>query len=623
MSDLLSGQISFSGLGSGTDFNSIVSQLMVVESIPLNRLKGKRDTYDARKEAVDSILKVMEEAQEKIKKLSSRENFVKKEATVAKDSVATAKANGDAADASYVLEVTQVAEYSTAVGSGGTFTSKTDTLGKDGIFAYSIGGGDDILIPVRADMTLEQLAKVINDDPDNPGVRMVLNGEGPNFSFGFKSTKTGKDQEILVDTHATTSGDIFGTMVFDSTQTGADAIYKVDGYELHSASNDITIADGLEASIFGIGTTNVVVKTDKEAVKENIQEFLDAVNSVIKEIDNYTNINSEDKEVRKKDEASDLNDPNEDAMSTYLKDLVSTKAVAKGNILTGESSVKTFDSRISNMLTSLGLGFSRKQSEDDVGGDLIATFAEMGIKVNSVQGDPNFGMFEIAPSSGRTNSEGKEETGVQDGDQDRFDDYIENHIDDVVDFFVADNKIETSSTGFFYVSHIESALEPGAYDVTYSVVQDPSDPTKTLIENVFINGEPASEDNGLYSVGFAAGGAAGLSIRISDTVINDYNETIKVQQGKINEVANMFNTELRPYTDFDISSENGALAVLRNGYKDTMKSLDDQLWREEARLGRWETRKKLEFARLETLLSRYNNSSQSMSAQLGGLMKTY
>lgn len=56
---LLSGSIRFTGLGSGTDFDSMVTKLIEVEQVRTKRLESWRAGWEAKSEAFDTLSATM------------------------------------------------------------------------------------------------------------------------------------------------------------------------------------------------------------------------------------------------------------------------------------------------------------------------------------------------------------------------------------------------------------------------------------------------------------------------------------------------------------------------------------------------------------------------------------
>lgn len=375
-----------------------------------------------------------------------------------------------------------------------------------------------------------------------------------------------------------------------SIQEAKNAIFKVDNWpkDVESASNTVKdVIEGVEFTIMGHGKAQITIQSDSSSVKKNIQEYLDAVNSVVKVMQDLSKV----------DEVNNTNGETYTNKSQFAK--------ASGSALTGNYGTQLLNSRMKSLTSGVPPGFTRIEGTDVLSGDMVASLAQMGIKTCTQEGDPNYGLFMIAPPS--TSKE------MQALDQEKFDKYLKDNLDDVVNLFAADEIARSNSANFHYTSHIKGMAKPGNYDVSYSVNADGT------MGDVFINGAKAKPGgNGLYTADDAAGNAKSLSIQIDNTTPGlNFSGTISIQQGKVSEMETFLASELR-YNEKDPKG-NGSIMILQANYKGIMTNIDKKIEKEEERLMKWERNKRLEFSRLETLLGQYERNMTSMQSQLSGL----
>lgn len=171
----------------------------------------------------------------------------------------------------------------------------------------------------------------------------------------------------------------------------------------------------------------------------------------------------------------------------------------------------------------------------------------------------------------------------------------------------------SDSPGISVNSFLKDMTKPGVYDVSYAV-------TNGVISDVFINGVKAEKQDtagNVYSV--ASSNAQGLSITIDDLSEGAHTGTVRIKQGKINQLTEFFTDELRQGIQGDASTPRGGLVILKEHYQEIMKNIDDKISKETERITLWEKRQKARFARLDALLGRYNNqlsANASAFAQL-------
>ena len=252
---------------------------------------------------------------------------------------------------------------------------------------------------------------------------------------------------------------------------------------------------------------------------------------------------------------------------------------------------------------------------------MLANLANMGIKVETDQSSSNYGLLVVAPTSGIAE--------LQQMDQSNYEDMINNHLSDVVDFFCSSGTGSTTSSDFRYGSHISGITKGGTYDVNYSVDASGN------ITSVTVGGVEAVRDTSqpgyYYSVG--SGDARGLSLQIDNLTPGDHSGQIRIKEGLVQTVSTFLKSELT-FTDVNVSasgtaeqnaaaislkSQNGALMVLKNNYQTIMENIDKKITQEQARLELWESRQKTYFANLETLLKQYNTQQDQLTSQLENL----
>lgn len=396
-----------------------------------------------------------------------------------------------------------------------------------------------------------------------------------------------------------------------SIQRAANAKFKVDNWptEMESDSNSVSnVLDGVVFTVQSTGTANLTVSTDITSVEKSIQNFLDAVNSVLMTVRDYTNYD-ENKEVT-------TNDPDKSTSKNYS---TSQLTAEKGGLLQGNYGVQLFDSRFTSLLGSAPPGFTTRTDASDVlSGDVLANLANMGIKMETDKTSSNYGLLVIAPSSGIAE--------LQQMDQSNYEKMINNNLADVVDFFCASGTGTSTSSDFRYGSHISGITKGGTYDVNYSVDASGN------IEHVYVGGVEATRDTSKpgYYYSVATGDARGLSLQIDNLSAGSHSGQIRIKEGLVQTVNTFLKSEMT-FTDVNISagatdeqtasaisikSQNGALMVLRDNYKTIMANIDKKIAQEETRLDTWEARQKKVFANLETLLKQYSLQKTTLEAQI-------
>lgn len=180
--------VSFSGLGSGIDTQSIVSQLMQVESIPLRRLQARRQEIEARELLYSGLRDRVSAFRDAVNSLQQASVYQKIKASSSDIAVATVSADATASAGGFTLAVSKLAQGEKFVSTA--FASASDALGLTGSFL--VNGKK---VDVTADENLQQIAGKIN----RAGAQVsatVVNG-GPNqVVLSISGSQTGAGSKV-------------------------------------------------------------------------------------------------------------------------------------------------------------------------------------------------------------------------------------------------------------------------------------------------------------------------------------------------------------------------------------------------------------------------------------------
>ncbi|MGE0001845.1 MAG: flagellar filament capping protein FliD [Fimbriimonadaceae bacterium] len=180
--------ISFAGLGSGIDTQSIVSQLMQVESIPLRRLQARRQQIEARDLLYSGLRDRVGSFRDAVNSLQQSTLYQKIKAASSDAAVATVSADQTASAGSFELTVSKLAQGEKFVSSA--FASATDPLGLTGSFL--VNGKK---VDVTADENIQQIAGKINRAGGQVSATVVNGGTGQVF-LSVTGTGTGAGSKV-------------------------------------------------------------------------------------------------------------------------------------------------------------------------------------------------------------------------------------------------------------------------------------------------------------------------------------------------------------------------------------------------------------------------------------------
>lgn len=299
------------GLGSGLDINSLVTQLVAAEragsDLQLDRQAAK---YNSKFSALGSLKSTLAAFQSSVSTLNTLSNFSKNSVISSDYSKILVSADSTATPNSYSLEVSQLAKShslasisfadsdTTALGTGtlsirhGTtdYNSGTDTYNSFSLNSESTVASITI---DSSNNTLEGIMAAINEA--DAGVNASVVNDGSGYRLLLTSTDTGEENslELAVSDDDTNDGDALGLsrFAFSSTATimeqtvaAEDAQFTINGLDVSSASNTAkdSIA-GVELTLREVteGPVSISVDSDISTIANGMGGFIAGYNQFI------------------------------------------------------------------------------------------------------------------------------------------------------------------------------------------------------------------------------------------------------------------------------------------------------------------------------------------------------
>ncbi len=315
----VTGTLSSAGIGSGLDVNSLVSQLVAAERAPADTRLTKADaTLTAQLSGVSSLKGALSTLQSAANALKGASSFDLRTATVSDNSYFTASATSSAVAGHYDVEVVQLATAGRIASTGfpavGTTTGPNTVVGT-GTLAINVGNQEFKVSIDSSHNTLAKIRDAINNAPDNKGVSATLITDKDGTHLVLASNKTGAGNAVSINTTDSVDADgstvdtaglsqLFTMAAKDPVKDIAqDAIVKVGGFEIHNDTNTIDDAiDGVTLvlkqanSIDDTGkTVSLDVARDDAAIQTKAQNFVDAYNTLAKQISTLGGYNADTK----------------------------------------------------------------------------------------------------------------------------------------------------------------------------------------------------------------------------------------------------------------------------------------------------------------------------------------
>lgn len=328
--------LSSPGIGSNLDVNSIVSQLMAVESQPLSTLAKKEASYQAKISAFGSLNGALSSFQTALTTLSSQAKFQAVSATSSDTTIASGSATSKAVAGSYAVEVTRLAQAQTIATRGQVNTTSPIGDGAKTTLTFQFGtisGGtlnngvyDGAAPPTFTQDANQPSGSVLIDSSNNSlqGIRDAVNkanlgvtativsdGSATPNHLVFTSNKTGqassmkigvaRDPAAPVSSPATAAetalADLLaynpaGTQNLTQSSVAQDTALTVNGIAVTGATRSIKEAiQGVTLTVGKIGTTTMTVARDTAAITAGVTSFVKAYNDLDKTIKSLTSYN--------------------------------------------------------------------------------------------------------------------------------------------------------------------------------------------------------------------------------------------------------------------------------------------------------------------------------------------
>jgi flagellar hook-associated protein 2 len=279
--------VSLSGLGSGLDINTIVTQLMAIERRPQQLMERRKVTFETAGTAIDGIRTKMQDlrfAAADIGSVAGWNNVAAKSSdeTRAKvTSIAGGSSTGSIRFAIETLAGSRTLATTTNFAAGATVASGSiDLTVKGTTHNISVGGG-----------TIEEVAAAINDANVGASASLVQVTPG-NFKLQINAESGAASNDLAV------TGVSGGGWI--TVSTGFDARIRVGGsggsggYTVTSSDNffDNVLPGTKIEAIRSAATTYVRVTTepDSSKVADNVQKMVDKLNELAKDINEKTKI---------------------------------------------------------------------------------------------------------------------------------------------------------------------------------------------------------------------------------------------------------------------------------------------------------------------------------------------
>lgn len=277
--------ISSTGIGSGLDVKSIVSQLVALEKQPLVNLKTQAATVQTKISAYGQIQSLISTLSDAAGRLASVTGWNAVSAKSSDSAFVSASAVGGTSPTAFSVEVSALAKAKSTTSAA---VSPPGSAVGGGKLSLTLGSGAAVSLTISPSDTVANVASAINGAgagvtatvlTDATGDRLLLRSAGTGVAASFTLA-------VTLDADGNASDALgLSRLVKDSvtTQAGVDAAATVNGIPVTSATNIFA------SSVAGVTFTaqkvttapiDITISKDNSQVSSNIDAFVKAYNDI-------------------------------------------------------------------------------------------------------------------------------------------------------------------------------------------------------------------------------------------------------------------------------------------------------------------------------------------------------
>ncbi len=309
--------ITFNGIGSGLDIDSIVQAIVEAERAPAqNRLDRLETNTTEELSAVGQLSSALSDFMSVVEDLGEEDLYQGRSVSIGDRELLDATADETAQTGSYQIQVEQVAtahKVATQAVTAGYSQIGTGTL------TLHMGTSSFDVVIDEENNTLAGIRDAINSDPSNNGVRASIINDDTGARLVITGDETGEDNTIAitVEDDDGDSRDISGlsALTYDPTDINEvgdggvthdakelaapqNAQLYIDGLTVTRSSNTIddvidgvslNLLDAQSAEDFTEGSTiNLTIANDQTAISDTLNNFVSVYNSFMSVVDQLT-----------------------------------------------------------------------------------------------------------------------------------------------------------------------------------------------------------------------------------------------------------------------------------------------------------------------------------------------
>ena len=289
---------SLSGLVSGIDVQSLITNLSAAYQAPITLLQNQEQTQQTTLSAWGTLQSSLSSLQSALGALQNIGSTNNRSATVANTSLASATASANAQQGSYNLSNIVLAQAQSVYSNN--FASTSSGVGT-GTLQIQVGSGAVQSIAINSNNdTLDGIAQAINSA--NAGVNAGVIYDGTGYRLTLTGANTGANQSFTVSVSGATGS--LASLSYSSgtsggmtqSQAAQNAGVSINGLPVTSSSNTISGAiPGVSLNLLqaSSGSTTLQVSASNTGFVTTVQSFVSAFNKTMGTINQLTAYNAQ------------------------------------------------------------------------------------------------------------------------------------------------------------------------------------------------------------------------------------------------------------------------------------------------------------------------------------------
>jgi flagellar hook-associated protein 2 len=292
--------VTFSGLATGMDTDSIVTQLMEIERFPIDRLEAKKESEKEKLAAYEQFKAIIDDLKGAAGAMTLTSQVRTSEINLSSEAAYSATTSS-AMSGSYDISVAQLSQVQKNISEG--WASNTEPLLGTGTFTIN----DTDIIITESNNSILGLAEAINAISDTTGVTATIINNGSDTN-PYHLVFTGVDSSTSFTISSDLEDGAATPIAFSTTQaqTAQQAVVFIDGIQVVSDTNTISSAiSGITLNLNELSETShagtsedgvdpwewadppvyvtnqMTVKPDTDSLKEKLTTFVSSYNKAM------------------------------------------------------------------------------------------------------------------------------------------------------------------------------------------------------------------------------------------------------------------------------------------------------------------------------------------------------